>query len=143
MHRIRIQYRVMILAIALLCLGACQNGLFSTGPRTSDADIRIINHLALKDLIENHAQRTVVIDVRTSGYEQAHIPGAIHRPLPRLRANDPQLVGDRTLVVYAQNRHDPVSAAAAKRLITLGYQNVYDYRDGLDRWQQENPQPNP
>ncbi len=101
---------------------------------TSDRDLRILERGALFE--QMHLEKAVLVDVRPLRYYQAgHIPGAIHMPLNHMRSLDPRLTGNKTIVVYAAGWNDPLSTAGVKRLISLGYYDVFDYKGGVRDWQ--------
>ena len=70
-------------------------------------------------------------------FAAGHIPGALNIPLPELDRRDPRLAEATRILVYAQGYDSPLSPAAAKKLISLGYQNVYDFRGGAELWKAE------
>jgi rhodanese-related sulfurtransferase len=124
------------LAVGMLALAGVTGGGCET--KTSDRDIAFINARDLMDLLADEGERTVVVDVRRWGeYDRGHIPGAVCIPVAELRRNDPVLAGADQIVVYADSFESPLSPAAAKKLIAQGYSNVYDFRGGLDYWQDE------
>ncbi|MDX1682432.1 MAG: rhodanese-like domain-containing protein [Phycisphaeraceae bacterium] len=122
-----------LLLVALL-LSGCE-----TAPQVSDRNISTINYEELVRLIEKSKKpgELMLIDVRSvEDYRKGHIPGAINISLPLIRANDPRLAKAREIVVYAKDWRRPISAAAAKRMLALGYQNVHDFRAGLEAWRE-------
>jgi rhodanese-related sulfurtransferase len=124
-----------LLALSLLLAGGC-----NTGPRTSDRDVQIIDLTELDQLQQDPRVTVVVVDPRPAArFERGHLPGAINIPLDRIRAGDERLARAQ-VVVYGQNYRDPISPAAAKKLIGLGYANVLDYRGGVEGWEAEGRQ---
>ncbi|MEM9250753.1 MAG: rhodanese-like domain-containing protein [Planctomycetota bacterium] len=106
--------------------------------KTSDRDITFINVEELRELLADERERTLVVDVRRWGeYDDGHIPGAVCIPVAELRRSDPVLAGATSVVVYAGSYESPLSPAAAKKLIAEGYVNVYDFRGGLEFWEDE------
>ena len=116
------------LAVSMVLVGCDRSA------QTSDADVQVVqeNHLA-----EQLAKpQTVLVDVRTADrYASGHLPGAINIPLPNIRPNDTQLTDANQIIVYAGGWTDPLSVAGVKRLMSLGYQNVYEFRGGVAVWQ--------
>lgn len=103
--------------------------------QVSDNDIDVIGYKTLLQKLAPDAPYTVVVDVRRpEDFEKEHIPGAINIYLPDLRGNDPRLSRASNIVVYSEGYSDILSPAAAKRLIALNYVNVFDYRGGLQSW---------
>jgi len=123
---------VVGLAIALIAAGwGCET-------KTSDRDIAFMNVEELRELLAKENERTLVVDVRRWGeYDAGHIPGAVCIPVAELGKNDPVLAGASQIVVYAGSYESPLSPAAAKKLIAMGYANVYDFRGGLEYWELE------
>lgn len=74
---------------------------------------------------------------RAETYAEGHIAGAISIPFgsgdfesqarARLRGFDP-------VIVYGDDYQDILASAASKRLIELGFENVYTLRGGLQQW---------
>lgn len=80
------------------------------------------------------APGAIVLDVRTrSEYAAGHIPGARLIPHTELVQRAPAELPDRDAVVLVYCRSGARSAYAARRLIELGYNNVFDL-GGLIRW---------
>ena len=85
------------------------------------------------------ADGALVIDTRLAeDYAAGHIEGAISLPVDAgdaiveaLRAVRP----DTSLVLYCQSASCPLSGMVAKRLLKVGYQNVYLYTGGWEDWQ--------
>lgn len=104
------------------------------GPATSDLDVQVVDETNRMETWVDQPG-VAVVDVRPySDYQQAHIPGAIHRWMPHFREGDAELSDRSGIVVYAQNDDDTLGMAAAKRLVALEYENVSLYRPGLEGW---------
>ena len=69
-------------------------------------------------------------------YEDAHLPGAINVPHTEVDALAPEMLPDKSaqIVVYCSNKACQNSPQAARRLDTLGYENVYDHEEGKQDW---------
>jgi rhodanese-related sulfurtransferase len=79
----------------------------------------------------------LVIDARTAEeYAQAHLPGAIHLPPERVKAEASRLPRDRstTLVFYCRGVGCTLSWAAASEAVDLGHGRILIYRGGLPDW---------
>lgn len=119
----------VLVAAALFALPGC---LGKT--ETSDKDIETLRVEQVNEYLAKEG--TLLIDVRRPElYDAGHIPGALSIPLPTMRANDPQLLQADRLIVYAGGWTDPLSVAGTKRLIALGYGNVYEFKGGTEVWQ--------
>jgi len=75
----------------------------------------------------------MLLDVRTDKeYEQGHIPGAAHVPLAEIGDRIKKLKKDKELVVYCQ--HGNRSIWAIKRLMGMGYKNLFNLKGGYNAW---------
>lgn len=76
----------------------------------------------------------VLLDVRTlEEYQERHIPGA--RLLPNETIGDQPIEGvpfEAKLLVYCRTGRR--SADAARKLLAIGYQQVYDMDGGIVKW---------
>jgi len=101
--------------------------------QTSDNDIEIMRVEQVDAALEEG--EAVLLDVRPEkAYHVGHIPGAINVPLPTIRRGDPRLANARQIIVYAGGWTDPLSTAGTKRLLALGYSNVYEFKGGTEVW---------
>jgi rhodanese-related sulfurtransferase len=75
----------------------------------------------------------MLLDVRTDKeHEGGHIPGAVHVPLSEIGDRIKKLKKDKELVVYCQNGNR--SIWAIKRLMGMGYTNLYNLKGGFNAW---------
>jgi rhodanese-related sulfurtransferase len=75
----------------------------------------------------------MILDVRThKDYERGHIPGAIHVPLSDIGDKIKKLKKDKELVVYCENGNR--SIWAIKRLMGMGYKNLFNLKGGYRAW---------
>lgn len=127
MNLLRLMMMTALLAAAHLSVG-CDD------VKVSDENLRSVGESAVVEAIDN--PEVVLLDVRKrERYEEGHIPSAINIFLPDIRARDSRLANAQRIVVYAGGWNDPLSSAAAKRLIALGYTNVDDFRGGVELWE--------
>ena len=90
-----------------------------------------IKQLSAKELDQKKGM--VLLDVRTDKeYEQGHIPGAVHIPLSDIGERIKKLKKDKELVVYCQSGNR--SVWAIKRLMGMGYKNLYNLKGGYRAW---------
>ncbi len=80
----------------------------------------------------------VVLDIRSDKeYEKGHIPGAVHVPLADIGDRVRKLKKDKELVVYCENGNR--SIWAIKRLMGMGYKNLYNLKGGYNAWKRTRP----
>ena len=98
--------------------------------------VKLITSEGLKKLMDSKAS-FVLLDARKAAV-RGLIPGA--KLLPSGSTDEEvknfvkSIPKDKMIVVYCANINCPVSKYLAKRLIVLGYTNVYKYPDGLSGW---------
>jgi rhodanese-related sulfurtransferase len=75
----------------------------------------------------------VLLDVRTAKeYATGHIPGAVHVPITEIGEKIKKLKKDKDIVVFCQNGNR--SIWAIKRLMGMGYKNLYNLKGGYRAW---------
>ncbi len=75
----------------------------------------------------------MILDVRSDKeYEQGHIPGAVHVPLADIGDRVKKLKKDKDLVVYCRSGNQ--SIWAIKRLMGMGYRNLFNLKGGYSAW---------
>jgi rhodanese-related sulfurtransferase len=90
-----------------------------------------IKQITAKDLDQKKGM--MLLDVRTDKeYEQGHIPGAVHVPLADIGDKVKKLKKDKDLVVYCRSGNQ--SIWAIKRLMGMGYKNLYNLKGGYSAW---------
>lgn len=110
---------------------------------SSDIDDNNINNTYIEMITTNEVKKiiddydnytdTVIVDVRTNDeYESGHIKGAVNVPVSEIKSID--ISKDKKIVVYC--RSGSRSNTAAKELIKLGYEKVYDM-GGINNWEFE------
>jgi len=108
--------KIIILIISVIMLTGC------------GAAYQTISAVEVKNLIDDGAK---IIDVRTmEEYNEGHIASSINIPVDRIEEISYQK--DETIIVYCAS--GVRSATAAKELISLGYNNVYNLDGGLINW---------
>ncbi|MGI6176674.1 MAG: rhodanese-like domain-containing protein [Christensenellales bacterium] len=79
-------------------------------------------------------QEIILLDVRTEAeYNVGHIPNAILIPNETITDEMPALLPDLDAEILIYCRSGNRSAQAAKKLIAIGYTNVYDF-GGINDW---------
>ena len=79
------------------------------------------------------SQEVVVVDVRTQEeYDGGHIENAVLVPNESIVSEMPEALPDKeaTLLIYCRSGRR--SKEAAQKLLSLGYQNVYDFGGVID-----------
>ena len=116
--------KLILPIVGLLLLSACANG----------ATVTKINADKAKEMMDT--QEVIVVDVRTQAeYNEGYIPNAILIPNESIDGEPMELVDkDATILVYCRSGNR--SAQAAKKLVDLGYTNVYDF-GGIIDWPYE------
>lgn len=76
----------------------------------------------------------VIVDVRRADeFAAGHIPGAILVPNESIGTEKPAELPDLDQIILVYCRSGNRSAQAAKKLVDLGYKNVYDF-GGIMNW---------
>lgn len=90
----------------------------------------------LKKLVDQKKPMTI-IDARIK-YAGGRLPGAVLLPHTADENEIKKAIGslpkETMIVVYCSNVKCPVSKYLAKRLVSLGYTNVYKYPEGVSGW---------
>ncbi len=79
------------------------------------------------------------LDPRTPAqFADGHIPQATNIPFPEIeRTHEATCRGFEMFIVYDTDYDDVLAKAASKRLMELGYENVYSLLGGLKAWKTE------
>ena len=127
-----------IVLIGALCL------VTGCAKKTSDRDLQWINPYQAIDLLGQPTGAfgsmgddvNIWLDPRTPPeYAEGHIPGAVSLPFPMIEQDHESLLRNAgTIVVYDSNWDDVIAVSASKRLMEIGYSNVYSLRGGLEAW---------
>lgn len=132
------QYPKILVAMLLgLTLMGCQN-------KTSDRDLKFITSFEAVDVISRPTGAfgsrgdsvNLWLDPRTTEeYAEGHIPGALSLPFPAIEQDHESFLRNAgTIVVYDTNWDDVIAVSASKRLMELGYKEVFTLRGGLEAW---------
>jgi rhodanese-related sulfurtransferase len=84
-------------------------------------------------------RKPVWIDPRTpEKYAECHIAGAISLPFQRMSAEASVVLrGYDMFFVYGSAWDDTIAKAASKRLMELGFDDVYTLEGGLENWKRD------
>jgi rhodanese-related sulfurtransferase len=84
--------------------------------------------------LRQYEEGAVVLDVRTlPEWGERHIPGAVHIPLDELPDRYQELDPARETLVICQ--HGVRSDYAGQWLAQMGFEQVYNVRSGMSRWE--------
>ena len=79
-----------------------------------------------------------MVDVRSAAeWNEGHVPGAVHVPLPHLTSRLSELRGRQPIVTYCQSGSR--SATAASVLRAAGIADVSNAEGGFDEWLRDAP----
>ncbi len=96
----------------------------------------LLGRLGIKQITPKELEQKkgmMLLDVRPAKeYEQGHIPGAVHVPLADVGDRVKKLKKDKDLVVYCRSGNQ--SIWAIKRLMGMGYKNLYNLKGGYHAW---------
>ena len=121
-------------------------GLVGCKTETSDRDLKPVGPQEAVDLASPRKTGTfgrmsnpIWIDPRSQpSYEAGHIPGAVSMPFGSGDFEDVarETLTDRSpILVYGDGFQDILADAASKRLIEIGFKNVYTLRGGIQQWE--------
>jgi rhodanese-related sulfurtransferase len=90
-------------------------------------------------LFGGRERRSVWVDPRTpQHYAEGHVSGAVSLPFPRMSAEAKvALRGYDQFFVYGTGTDDTIAKAASKRLMELGFDDVYTLKGGLEKWKED------
>ncbi len=101
----------------------------------------ILSRLGIKQISPRELDQKkgiVILDTRTNKeYEHGHIPGSVHVQLSEIGDKVKKLKKDKELLVYCQNGNR--SIWAIKRLMGMGYKNLYNLKGGYNAWKRIHP----
>jgi rhodanese-related sulfurtransferase len=109
------------------------------GSSSHEGTLLAVEKINEKPGILDRKLRTAWVDPRTTElYAKEHIPGAICLPFPRMQAEaETTLKGYDQFIVYDTDWEDTIGKAASKRLMELGFDNVYTLEGGLKAWKRD------
>ncbi|MEC8320612.1 MAG: rhodanese-like domain-containing protein [Planctomycetota bacterium] len=140
------RHQVLTPFLGLVAIAA----ILSTAPgcktETSDRDLRPVAPQEAIDLAVPRSDgafgrmsRPVWLDPRIRrAYDAGHIPGALSMPFGSGMFEDrarEELEGRSPIIVYGDGFQDILSDAASKRLIEMGFKDVYTLRGGIQQWE--------
>ncbi|MDD4692665.1 MAG: rhodanese-like domain-containing protein [Eubacterium aggregans] len=125
--------KVWIIVIVLAALIGIGGWLFYSRQNNHKAGYETISSSQAKGMMDTEQSLTIV-DVREPDeYAGGHIQGAINIPLGTIGNGGEGQLADKqaTLLVYCRSGNR--SRQAAEKLVSLGYDHVYDF-GGVNTW---------
>lgn len=129
------------LAGAALLLGSCTTNIVdpdvSWAETTADAETLMTASRGAFGI--NGTPRAIWIDPRGEAeFKAERIPGAVNLPFSKLEAEHMVALKDKdVLMVYDSDSDSALALTYAKRLLALGYKDVYCLRGGLKAWKRD------
>lgn len=124
---------LLILTTILIIITGCTN--IDTNQTNDETTYVKISAIEAKEFMEN--EELVILDVRTEEeYRGGHIENAILLPVNDIDNKVQEIITDKDTKILLYCRSGNRSATASKKLIQLGYTNVYDF-GGINSWPYE------
>lgn len=93
----------------------------------------------LKQMIDKNEDFTLIDVLSENSFLMGHITGSINIPVEDLNFKqtvaDKIPIKDKKIVVYCASFECSASPKAARKLVEMGYKNVYDFEGGIKDWQ--------
>ncbi|MFW5893794.1 MAG: rhodanese-like domain-containing protein [Verrucomicrobiota bacterium] len=97
--------------------------------------IRFITIEKLLEMKENEEPFTLVDTLGEESYREEHIPGAINVPVESVvREIKGKVDADAPVVTYCAGYTCEASTLAARKLIDIGFEQIFDFKGGLHAW---------
>ncbi|MFH5835768.1 rhodanese-like domain-containing protein [Proteiniclasticum sp. C24MP] len=133
------KYKILATAAAALAL------IFSVGcsaeepateeEKNSEATVQVISADEAKKMMDE--EEVIIVDVRTKAeYAEAHIDGAVLLTLDTIPDKAEEILPDKDATYLLYCRSGNRSNQAAKELVRMGYQEIYDF-GGIIDWDYE------
>jgi len=123
----------ILMLIAVILLAGCSS---QEKAKEETMTVNKITAEAAKIMIDG-GEDLVVLDVRTQEeYNEGHIENAVLIPDTEISAQAPTVLTDQDQTILVYCRTGRRSAEAAKKLVDIGYTNIYDF-GGIVDWPYE------
>ncbi len=130
---------LVILVVVISCTGRPAKSISDEATQIKSiitAQYRKISPVLAKEMIDS-GDELIIVDVRTaSEFNQGHIPDAILIPNETIGSTPPAELPDKEALILVYCRSGNRSAQAARKLVSMGYLNVYDF-GGIIDWPYE------
>ncbi|MBI4215220.1 MAG: rhodanese-like domain-containing protein [Parcubacteria group bacterium] len=100
--------------------------------------VKFISKEQLLEMLENQEPFKLVEVLAEEDYKKGHLPKAINIPVDKLEELASGFLSDKneTIVVYCSGFMCTASTGAARKLQSMGYKKVLDYKGGKPDWTQ-------
>ncbi len=126
---------LVVLVVVISCTGRPAKAISEEATQIKSvitAQYRKISPVLAKEMIDS-GEELIIVDVRTaSEFSQGHIPDAILIPNETIGSTPPAELPDKEALILVYCRSGNRSAQAARKLVSMGYLNVYDFGGILD-----------
>ena len=132
---------ILIIIIVLLLLFFVSK-VFAKGTSETSSPVAPYRKLSAQQAKEwiDSKEDLIILDVRTPGeFAASHIEGAINIANETIKGERPSLLPDLDATILVYCRSGARSAQASKKLLALGYTEVYDF-GGIINWPYETVQ---
>lgn len=86
----------------------------------------------------NQEKPFILADARdVDSYDSSHIPGSIPIPADEVDQLADNYNRDLDVITYCGSYQCTASTAAAKAFLRKGFRNVWDYKGGIQEWQEQ------
>ncbi|NLA92008.1 MAG: rhodanese-like domain-containing protein, partial [Spirochaetales bacterium] len=121
---------LVVLVVVISCTGRPAKAISEEATQIKSvitAQYRKISPVLAKEMIDS-GEELIIVDVRTaSEFSQGHIPDAILIPNETIGSTPPTELPDKEALILVYCRSGNRSAQAARKLVSMGYLNVYDF----------------
>ena len=130
---LKIIARATLIVMALLLTGCGKNPAPATTPAPTPDKVEYIK-IAPQEAQDMMAGDAIILDVRTQEeYDEGHIKNAVLIPDYEIAARAEREITDKEQIILVYCRTGKRSASAARQLIAMGYQKVFDF-GGIVDW---------
>lgn len=124
----------ILLLVVVILLAGCSS---QEKAKEETVTVNKITAEEAKTMMESGGKDLVILDVRTmEEFNTGHIQNAVLIPDTEIGAKAPDVLTDKDQTILVYCRTGRRSAEAAKKLVDLGYINIYDF-GGIVDWPYE------
>lgn len=97
---------------------------------------KVITYEQLRTLLRRGEDIVLLNCLSSNEFQQEHIPGSINIPVANIeRIAATRLEMDDLIIVYSRSPRCMISAVAADKLRTVGFENVMRFTGGIMEWE--------